>query len=95
MSEKERKLMQDLIDNVYGQFVRDIALARGMEEDIVRSWQTGGSIPVSRLLKSASLTAWETSPMLLPLLLKWVDLISKTPISSTQRLIENFPCSIC
>ena len=33
MSDKERKLMQDLIDNVYGQFVRDIALARGMEEE--------------------------------------------------------------
>lgn len=41
MSEEERKLMQDLIDNVYGQFVRDIAAARGMEEDTVRELADG------------------------------------------------------
>ena len=41
MSEEERKLMQDLIDNVYGQFVRDIAAARGMEEDIIQKLADG------------------------------------------------------
>jgi protease-4 len=41
MSEEERKLMQDLIDNVYGQFVRDIAAARGMEEDIIQELADG------------------------------------------------------
>jgi len=41
MSEEERKLMQDLIDNVYGQFVRDIASARGMEEDTVQGLADG------------------------------------------------------
>jgi len=41
MSDKERKLMQDLIDNVYGQFVRDIALARGMEENIIEDLADG------------------------------------------------------
>jgi protease-4 len=41
MSEEERKLMQDLIDNVYGQFVRDIAAARDMEEDIIRELADG------------------------------------------------------
>jgi protease-4 len=41
MSEKERKLMQDLIDNVYGQFVRDIAVARGMEENTIKGLADG------------------------------------------------------
>ncbi|MDX2433126.1 MAG: signal peptide peptidase SppA [Desulfobacterales bacterium] len=41
MSEKERKLMQDLIDNVYGQFVRDIAIARGMEENTIKELADG------------------------------------------------------
>ena len=41
MSEEERKLMQDLIDNVYGQFVRDIALARGMDEETVQGLADG------------------------------------------------------
>lgn len=41
MSEEERKLMQDLIDNVYGQFVRDIAAARGMEEDLIQELADG------------------------------------------------------
>ena len=41
MSEEERKLMQDLIDNVYGQFVRDIALARGMDEETVQRLADG------------------------------------------------------
>ena len=41
MSEEERKLMQNLIDNVYGQFVRDIAAARGMEEDIIQKLADG------------------------------------------------------
>lgn len=41
MSEEERKLMQDLIDNVYGQFVRDIAAARGMEKDTVQGLADG------------------------------------------------------
>lgn len=35
MSEEERKLMQDLIDNVYNQFVRDIAAARSMPEETI------------------------------------------------------------
>jgi protease-4 len=41
MNEKERKLMQDLIDNVYGQFVRDIAIARGMEENTIKELADG------------------------------------------------------
>jgi len=35
LSEEERNLMQDLIDNVYNQFVRDIAAARSMSEEAV------------------------------------------------------------
>jgi len=35
LSEKERKLMQDLIDNVYHQFVRDVAAARSMPEETI------------------------------------------------------------
>ena len=35
MNEAERKLMQDLIDNVYNQFVRDIAAARSMPEETI------------------------------------------------------------
>jgi protease-4 len=41
MSEEEHKIMQDLIDNVYGQFVRDIAAARDMPEDTVRELADG------------------------------------------------------
>jgi len=41
LSKEERKLMQDLIDNVYDQFVRHIAAARDMEEDIVRGLADG------------------------------------------------------
>ena len=35
LSEEERTLMQDLIDNVYNQFVRDIAAARAMPEETI------------------------------------------------------------
>lgn len=35
ISEEERTLMQDLIDNVYNQFVRDIAAARSMPEETI------------------------------------------------------------
>jgi len=35
LSEAERALMQDLIDNVYNQFVRDISVARAMPEETV------------------------------------------------------------
>jgi protease-4 len=35
LSEEERNLMQDLIDNVYNQFVRDIAAARSMPEETI------------------------------------------------------------
>jgi protease-4 len=35
LSEQERNLMQDLIKNVYHQFVRDVAAARSMPEDTV------------------------------------------------------------
>ena len=35
ISEEERSLMQDLIDNVYNQFVRDIAVARAMPEETI------------------------------------------------------------
>lgn len=35
LSAEERKLMQDLIDNVYGQFVRDIASARDMPQETI------------------------------------------------------------
>ena len=35
LTEEERKIMQDLIDNVYHQFVRDIAAARSMSEEAV------------------------------------------------------------
>ena len=41
MSEEERKLMQDLIDNVYGQFVKDIAAARDMPLDTVKELADG------------------------------------------------------
>ena len=41
MSKEERKLMQDLIDNVYDQFVRDIAAARGMEKNTVQGLADG------------------------------------------------------
>jgi protease-4 len=41
LSKEERKLMQDLIDNVYDQFVRHIAAARDMEEDTVRGLADG------------------------------------------------------
>ncbi|MFC1837524.1 signal peptide peptidase SppA [Thermodesulfobacteriota bacterium] len=41
MSEEERRLMQELIDNVYGQFVRDIAEAREMAEDAVHELADG------------------------------------------------------
>jgi protease IV len=35
LNEEERKLMQDLIDNVYNQFVRDVAAARSLPEETV------------------------------------------------------------
>ena len=35
LSEEERNLMQDLIDNVYNQFVRDIAASRSMPEETI------------------------------------------------------------
>jgi protease-4 len=35
LSEDERNLMQDLIDNVYAQFVRDTAAARSMPEETI------------------------------------------------------------
>jgi protease-4 len=35
LSEEERSLMQNLIDNVYNQFVRDIAEARSMPEETI------------------------------------------------------------
>ena len=41
LSEEERVLMQDLIINVYNQFVRDTAAARSMPEETVRSLADG------------------------------------------------------
>jgi protease-4 len=41
MSEEEREIMQSLIDNVYDQFVRDIASARGMKEDTIQDLADG------------------------------------------------------
>jgi protease-4 len=41
MSEEERKLMQDLIDNVYSQFVKDIAADRDMPLDTVKKLADG------------------------------------------------------
>jgi protease-4 len=35
LSEEERTIMQDLIDNVYNQFVRDIAASRSMPEETI------------------------------------------------------------
>jgi len=35
ITEEERKLMQDLMDNVYNQFVRDVAAARSLPEETV------------------------------------------------------------
>jgi len=35
LSEEERNIMQDLIDNVYGQFVRDVAAARSLPEETI------------------------------------------------------------
>ena len=35
LSEEERTIMQDLIDNVYNQFVRDIATSRSMPEETI------------------------------------------------------------
>ena len=95
LSEEERKLMQDLIDNVYGQFVRDIAAARDMPQETIRELADGRIYTGSRPSKPASLTVWATSPMPLPSLLKWVGLILKTPSLYTRSLIENSPCSTC
>lgn len=41
LSEEERILMQDLIDNVYNQFVRDIAAARDMPEETISELADG------------------------------------------------------
>ena len=41
MSEEERQLMQDLIDNVYSQFVKDIAADRDMPLDTVKKLADG------------------------------------------------------
>jgi protease-4 len=41
LSEEERTLMQDLIDNVYAQFVRDTAAARSMPEETIRKLADG------------------------------------------------------
>jgi len=41
MSDKERKLMQDLIDNLYSQFVKDVAAARSMPEETVKELADG------------------------------------------------------
>jgi len=41
LTDEEHKLLQDLIDNVYGQFVQDTAAARGMDEDTVRKLADG------------------------------------------------------
>ena len=41
MSEEERKLMQDLIDNLYSQFVKDVAAARSMPEETVEKLADG------------------------------------------------------
>ena len=41
LSEEERQLMQELINNVYNQFVRDIAAAREMDEDTVKGLADG------------------------------------------------------
>jgi len=41
LSEEERTLMQDLIDNVYAQFVRDTAAARSLPEETVRTLADG------------------------------------------------------
>ena len=41
LSEEERKMMQDLIDNVYAQFVRDTAAARDMEKETIEELADG------------------------------------------------------
>jgi len=41
LSEEERKLMQDLIKNVYKQFVRDVAAARSMPEETISGLADG------------------------------------------------------
>ena len=41
LNEEERILMQDLIDNVYNQFVRDIAAARDMPEETISELADG------------------------------------------------------
>ncbi|MBW2501299.1 MAG: signal peptide peptidase SppA [Deltaproteobacteria bacterium] len=41
LSEEERQLMQELIDNVYGQFVQDVAAARSLPEETVREKADG------------------------------------------------------
>ena len=41
LSEEERTLMQDLIKNVYNQFVRDVAAARSMPEETVAGLADG------------------------------------------------------
>ena len=41
LSEEEREIMQDLIDNVYGQFVRDTAAARDMEKEAIEELADG------------------------------------------------------
>ena len=93
LSEEERNLMQDLIDNVYIQFVRDIAESRSMPEETIYDLADGRIIQGSRRLKSASLTAWGILPMPLCLLPIWADLTQKTPSSSTLKLKESSPYS--
>ena len=41
MSEEERKLMQDLIGNLYSQFIKDVAAARSMPEETVEKLADG------------------------------------------------------
>jgi len=41
LSEEERTVMQDLIDNVYNQFVRDVAAARSMPEETISELADG------------------------------------------------------
>lgn len=41
MTEEERKLVQDLIDNVYGQFLKAVANGRKLPEDKVRPYADG------------------------------------------------------
>lgn len=58
MTEEERALLQQMVNDIYGQFVRVVADGRGMDEAKVRSSRTAGSSRAVRRWTQASSTRW-------------------------------------